>query len=102
MRETSKLPLNSSFFCCVDFRSLGYVAKQKAFYVVEQEVLRVGIGEIQAVVVDDLCLLLQPPAPTRLANLRGDALSEGVGERRESDRRTLLATVCAFNGFRHV
>src|ERR1043165_6208250 len=104
IREKSNLPLNSSFFCCVDFCNFGCVgdiAEQKAFDVVKKEILRVGTGEIQAVVIDDLGLLLQPPAPTRLANFGGDALPKGVGEWCESERRTLLATVCAFDGFRH-
>ena len=96
-----KLPFNRSFFCCVDFCDLRYVTEQKAFYVVKKEVLSVGTGEIEAVVVDDLCLLLQPSAPTRLANLGGDALPEGVGERSESERWPLLPAVCAFDCICH-
>src|ERR1044071_9336358 len=104
IRGTSELPLNSSFFCCVNFRNLGCVgdvAKQKAFDVIEKEILGVGTGEIEAVVIDDLGLLLQPSGPTRLADLGGDALAESVGERCKSERRTLLAAVCAFDCFSH-
>jgi hypothetical protein len=101
IRGKSKLPLNSSFFCCVDFRNRRYVAEQKAFDVIEKEILGVWTGEIQAVVIDDLGLLLQPSGPTRLANLGSDSLAESVGEWCESERRTLLAAVCAFDCFRH-
>src|SRR6185436_5677180 len=83
IRGKSKLPLNSSFFCCVNFRNfrcVGHVPKQKAFDVIEKEILGVGTGEIEAVVIDDLGLLLQPSGPTRLADLSGDALAESVGE----------------------
>ena len=72
---TAVLPLNSSFFCCVDFRDFWYVAEQIAFDVVEEEVLSVRTGEVQPVVIDDLRLLLQPVAPTYLANLRGNPLA---------------------------
>src|SRR6185503_15454851 len=104
IRGKSNLPLNSSFFCCVDFRNfgcVGNVAKQKAFYVIEKEILGVGTGEIQAVVIDDLGLFLQPPGPTRLADLGCDALAESVWEWCKSERRTLLAAVCAFDCFSH-
>src|SRR5262245_17198087 len=95
--EGEQLPLNSSFFCCVDFRRGWYVTEQIAFDVVEKEILSVGTGEIKAIVIDDLGLFLQPPAPTRLANLSGDALSERVRKGRKAERWSLLSAVCAFD-----
>jgi hypothetical protein len=95
------LPFNTSFFCCVDFGDLRCVIEQKAFDVVEEEVLSLGIGEIQAVVINDLCLFLQPGAPTWLANLGSNSLSESVGKRRESESGALLAAVCAFDCVSH-
>ena len=96
------LPLNSSFFCCVDFGNLRYVTEQIPFNVVEEEVLSIGAGEVQAVVIDDLRLLLQPIAPTRLADLGRDALAQFIRKRCKSKRRTLLTAVCAFNVVSHV
>ena len=43
--------------------------KEKPLDVIEQKVLRVGTCKIQAVVIDDLRLLLQPSSPTGLAYL---------------------------------
>jgi hypothetical protein len=90
------LPLNTSFFCCVDFGNFWCVAEEVAFDVVKEEVLGVGVGEIQAVVIDDLCLLLQPVAPAWLADLGCDALAKLVGKWGESDSRPLLPAMCAF------
>src|SRR5262249_3119417 len=96
------LPLNTSFFCCVDFRNLRCVTEQITFDVVEEEVLCVRIGEIEAVVIDDLCLFLEPVAPTRLADFRCDSLSQGIWKRCKADPRTLLAAVRAFDVVSHV
>src|ERR1051325_10632047 len=95
------LPLNTSFFCCVDFRDFRYVAEQIAFDVVEKERLGVRVREVQTVVIDDLCLFLQPLTPATLANLGPDALAEFVRERCEGESRTLLAAMCAFDVVRH-
>src|SRR5690348_7270708 len=95
------LPLHGSFFGGVDFGGFGDVAEEIAFNVVEQERLRIGIGEIQAVVIDDLCLLLQPAVPTDLADFRRDTLAERVWKRREWKGRALLTAVCAFDCVSH-
>jgi hypothetical protein len=63
--------------------------------------LGVGVGEIEAVVIDDLCLLLQPTTPARLTDFCGDALAELVGEWGECEPRMLLATMSALDCFRH-
>src|SRR5690242_3726083 len=94
-------PLDAAFFRRIDLRDLRCFAKQKSSDVVEQKRLRVGVREVQSVVIDDLCLLLQPTTPTRLTNLRGNFLSQLVGERRERECRTLLAAMCAFDSFSH-
>ena len=97
MRELAKLPLNRSFFCCVDLGSRRYVTEQKASDVIEEEVLSVRIGEVETVVVDDLCLFLQPAAPARLADFRGNSLAQRVGEWCEWYSRALLAAMRAFD-----
>lgn len=94
-------PLDTSFFSRVDFSGLRNFAEKKSLDVVEEKILSVGIGEIQAVVVDDLCLLLQPPAPARLANLPGNSLSECVGERSVPERGAFVAAVCACDVVSH-
>ena len=96
------LPLHGSLFGSIDFGDFWGVAEEVAFDVVEQERLGVGIGEIQAVVIDDLCLFLQPVTPARLADFGRDSLAERVGKRRERKGRALLAAVCAFDGFGHL
>jgi hypothetical protein len=100
----SSLPFDGTFFRRVDlglFCSGQRFAKQKPFDVVEEEVLRVRAGEIQAVVIDDLGLLLEPTGPARLTYLSGDSLSEFVWKRRKANRGSLFATVFAFNIFAH-
>jgi len=100
----SASPLDRSFFRRVDlglFRYWEGLAEQEPFDVIEEKVLRVRIGEIQAVVIDDLSLLLEPSGPARLANLGGDSLPEFIRKRRETNRRSLLATVFTFNVFGH-
>jgi hypothetical protein len=100
----SSSPLDRSFFRRVDlglFRYWEGLAEQEPFDVIEEKVLRVRIGEIQPVVIDDLSLLLEPSGPTRLANLGGDSLPEFIRKRRETNRRPLLATVFTFNVFGH-
>src|ERR1044072_1700088 len=95
------LPLHCSFFSGVDISSFGYVAEQIAFDVVEQERLRVRVGEIETVVVDDLRLFLTRAAPAGLADFCRDTLAELVGERRERKGRVLLTAVCAFDCVSH-
>jgi len=102
IRTQTVLPLHGPFLCRINLSSLRYLAEEKSFDVVEQERLRVGIGEVQTVVIDDLCLLLQPTSPARLADLAADSLSERVREWGIAERRPLLATVCAFDCVSHL
>src|SRR5689334_6231594 len=101
-RFSEELPLNRSFFCCVDLGSCRYVTEQKAADVIKEKVLGVGIREVQAVVIDDLCLFLQPVAPAALADLGGDALAELVWKWCEGESRALLAAMCTFDRFWHL
>ena len=87
-------PLPSSLFSCSPFNAaflrridLGLFCHRQSFgkqvtlEVVEEKVLRVGTGEVEAVVIDDLRLLLQPAGPARLTNLSRDSLPEFVGKK---------------------
>src|ERR1043165_1033586 len=95
------LPLNTSFFCCVDFGDLRYGAAQIASDVVEEERLGVWVCEVQAVVIDDLCLFLQPLTPAALADLSRDALAKLVWKWGEGESGPLFAAMCAFDVVRH-
>src|SRR5688572_26097242 len=87
------LPLDGAFFGRVDLGEVWGFAEEEAFDVVEEEILSVGIREIEAVVIDNLGLLLQPATPARLANLRRDPLPKLVWKWREPQSRALLATM---------
>lgn len=62
---------------------LGGIAgsKEKGTHVLHQELSCLGIHDIQAVVVDEHRLLLQPVAPADLTDLGHDALSHRTGKR---------------------
>jgi len=101
-QNTDQLPLDGAFLRRIDLGGLlRDFAEEKSFDVVEEERLRVWIGEIEAVVIDDLRLFLQPPAPARLTNLGADSLSERVGKRSVSERGAFLAAMCAFDHICH-
>ena len=95
-------PLDGAFFRRIDFGALRNFAEQKTFNVVEQEVLCVWTGEIQTIVINDLCLFLQPFAPARLADLRRNSLPERIWEWRVSQGRTLLTAMCALDVLSHI
>jgi hypothetical protein len=91
------LPLHAAFFGSVDLGRLRNFAEEKTLDVIKQKVLRIGVGKIQAVMIDDLRLLLEPGTPTRLADLGRDSLSQFVGKRSEPQSRSLLSTMFAFD-----
>ena len=75
------LPLHGTFFGGVDLRllDLNAFAEEESLDIIEQKVLCVRIGEIQTIVIDYLCLLLQPTAPARLADFGCNSFSQFVG-----------------------
>src|SRR5918997_262414 len=95
-------PLNRAFLRGVDLGRLGLgLAEEVAAHVGEEELLPVGAGHVNAEVVDDLHLLLEPLAPADLTDFRGDALSQLVREGREAEGRAPLAAVFAFDLVSH-
>ena len=96
------LPFNRPFFRGIDLGDLWCVTEQITFDVVEEKGLGVRIGQVQAVMINDLCLFLQPAAPARLADFCRDALAELIWKRCERESRPLLAAMCAFDCVRHV
>jgi hypothetical protein len=97
-------PLNCAFFRRIDLR-LFYcrqrLVKKVTLEIVEEKVLRVRVGEVEAVVIDYLRLLLQPPGPAGLTDFGRDSLSEFVGKGRKTNRGPLLITVFTFDIFCH-
>src|SRR3984893_19544495 len=89
------LPLNRAFFGSIDLRERWRLAKEKALDVVEKEILRVCVRQVETVMIDDLRLFLQPGGPAGLADLTRYSLAKFVGEGRKAYRRALLATMFA-------
>ena len=74
----SALPLHRAFFGRVYLRLFvdgQRLLEQVTLDVVEQKILRVRVGQIETVMIDNLRLLLQPAGPAWLTNLERDSLS---------------------------
>ncbi len=73
----SSLPFHAAFFGRVDLRLFvdgQRFVEQIALDVIEQKILRVGVGQIETVMINNLRLLLQPARPAWLTNLERDSL----------------------------
>lgn len=92
-------PFDRAFFRSVDLRQLDAFVEEKNLQVVEQKIVRVGARNVQAEMIDQLVLLLQPFLPARLADLVVNALPEFVRKRRELH---LLALAPAARAFKFV
>src|SRR5215213_9775549 len=94
------LPLDRPLLRGVDLRG-GEVAaaEEEGLHVVEEERLRVLVHEVEAVVVDDHVLTLEPLLPADPANLRPDALPHLVREGRVPEPLALLPTPRALDLF---
>src|SRR5882757_9035120 len=68
-------PLDRSFFRGINLRQLLVRAVEEPFHVVHQKPLGIRIYQVEAIVIDDACLGLQPLCPARLANLCGNFLT---------------------------
>ena len=100
----SSLPLHGAFLGRVNLRLFidwKRLVEEKSLDVIEQEILRVGAGEVQSVMIDYLRLFLQPGGPAGLTDLFGDSLTQFVGKGCEANRRSILVAVLAFNGLSH-
>src|SRR5919206_2584526 len=94
-------PLDGAFLRGVYLRLGRAAAEEEGFHVVEEEVLRVLVHEVEAVVVDDHVLALEPLLPADRANLRADALPHLVREGRVTQPLALLPAPRALDLFRH-
>src|SRR6266850_1754516 len=74
----SRSPLHRAFFrrvdLCLLFRHGQRLSEEVSLDVIEQKILRVGTGEVETVMINDLSLFLQPTGPARLTNLSRNAL----------------------------
>ena len=69
-------PVNRSFFRSIDVRDLNTFVEEEDVHLVEEELVRVGVRNVEAEVVDELLLFLLPLGPAAFADLGTDLLPE--------------------------
>lgn len=97
LKFVGQLPLDGAFFGSINLSERRRLVKKESLDIVEEEILRIHIREVEPVVIDDLRLFLQPAGPAWLADLLGDPLPEFIGKGRETYCRTFVTTVYALN-----
>jgi hypothetical protein len=75
--------------------------EQKRVHILGQELARLGVHDIQAIVIDQHGLLLQPIPPTRLADTLDDPRTNRARKWRALKPFPGLAASATGNGFRH-
>jgi hypothetical protein len=90
------LPIHVAFFGRVDLRQFDAFVVKENLHLVEQKLVRIGIGNIYAEMIDELFLLLQPFRPTFLADFRADFLPQFGRQRRVAERLVFLSAARAF------
>src|SRR4030095_9416111 len=89
-------PFYRAFFRSIDLGQFVYAIKE-TLHVVHQECLGFRVGNIQAVMINDASLGLEPLSPTWLADFVGDFLSQVGRQGSKSKRRSLLPTAGTFD-----
>ena len=92
----SRLPVNRSLFRRIDVRDLNSFVEEEDVHLVEEELVRIWVRNIEAEVVDELFLFLLPLGPAALADLSPDLLSELSRDRSIAQRVTLATAPRAF------
>jgi hypothetical protein len=92
----SDLPIHLAFLRRVNLRQFDAFVVEKDLHVIEQELMRVGVGHVEAKVVNKLFLLFLPRGPAILANLSADLLPEFRRYRRVAERFIFLPATFAF------
>jgi hypothetical protein len=85
-----------SFLRRVDLRDLDAFVVEKDLHLIEQELVRVGIRNVESEVVDKLFLFRLPLRPAILADLSSDLLSKLGRDWSYSERLIFLTTPRAF------
>ena len=84
-----------AFLRCVDLCEFDPFVIEKDLHVIEEELVRVGVRNVEAEVVDELLLFRLPFRPAILADLGTDLLPELRRYRRDAERFALLPASCA-------
>src|SRR5258708_28221660 len=93
-------PFDRAFSGRIDLRKFR-LPVEKTLHVIHQKSLGVRVHQIEAVVIDDTGLGLQPFSPAGLTNFGGDFLAQFSRQRREAERWTLLPATGALNHIWH-
>jgi hypothetical protein len=93
------LPFDRAFFRRIDLRQLDALVEQKDLQIIEQKIVRIGTRNVQAEMIDELILLLQPFFPARLTDFVINSLPELVRKRRKLH---LLAFAPAARAFKFI
>ncbi len=88
MTNDQPLPIDRPFFRRIDLRDLDTFIKEEDVHLVEEKLVRVGIRDVEAEMVDQLFLLLLPFGPAIFADLGSDLLSEVGRDRSITERVT--------------
>jgi len=92
----SPLPINFAFFSRVNLREFHAFVVKENLHLVKQKIVRIGIGNVQAEMVDKLFLFIKPFLPAIGANLLTDFLSEFGRHGRVAERRGFSFAFGAF------
>ena len=84
-----------TFLRCVDLCQFDTFVIEKDLHVIEEELVRVGVRNIKAEVVDELLLFRLPLRPAIFADLGTDLLPKLGRYRRDAERFALLSAACA-------
>jgi hypothetical protein len=93
---TFYLPVHLAFLRRVDLRQLDAFVKEKNLQIVEQKIVRVRAGNVQAEMIDKLILFLQPFLPAGLTDFVVNARAQLVRKRRERHLLVLAPATRAF------
>jgi hypothetical protein len=77
----SFLPINRAFLRSVNLREFNALVEQKDFQIIKQKIVRIGIGNVQTEMINQLILLLEPFFPASLANFIINSLPQFIRQR---------------------
>jgi len=96
LESLTLLPIDLAFLRGVDLGEFDPFVVKEDLHVIEQKLVRIRVRDVDAKVVDELVLFLQPLFPATLTHLGTDLLSKLRGQRSVTDRFRLLTTTPAF------
>lgn len=90
------LPIDLSFLRRIDLCEIDAFVIEKDLHIIEKELVRIGVGYVQAEVVDELHLFLLPFCPAIFTHFVADLLAKLGRDRRVADGFTLFPAAGAF------